>query len=85
MSAPVVPSNTVQRKLNLDEQERVRKRMLGAGGTLLLLGLALVGTGPSDVGMVVCLVALLVVIGGIHAFGRLGPDEGGRLRPPRTT
>lgn len=85
MSAPVLPSNTVQRKLNIDAQERSRKRVLGAGGTLLLLGLALVGTGPSDAGMGVCLVAMLVLIGGIHTFGRLGPDDGGRLRPPRTT
>jgi hypothetical protein len=46
------------------------------GGGLLLLGLALVGLGPSDAGMVVTLLALLMMIYGIHTFGRLGPDEG---------
>lgn len=49
------------------------RRALTAGGVFLLLGLALVGMGPSDPGMVVTLAALLLMIYGIHTFGRLGP------------
>lgn len=55
--------------------ERSQRRALGAGAGLLLLGLAMVGVGESDAGAGVTLVGLLVVIYGIHTFGRLGPDE----------
>ncbi|XXX73402.1 hypothetical protein WMF30_37755 [Sorangium sp. So ce134] len=57
------------------------RRALGGGGTLLLAGLALVGVGPSDAGMALTLIALAVLVYGIHSFGRLGPerDEGARL------
>ncbi|UQA63445.1 hypothetical protein [Polyangium aurulentum] len=59
------------------------RRAIGYGGLTLLLGLALVGLRPSDpndalhidVGMVLTLVSLVVIIGGIHVYGRLGPDE----------
>lgn len=47
---------------------------LGIGGVLLLCGLAMVGIGPSDMGMGVTLAGLVVTIFGIHTFGRLGPD-----------
>ena len=49
------------------------RKALTAGGTLLPLGLALVGIGPSDVGMGITLLSLLVLIYGVHSFGRLGP------------
>ena len=49
------------------------RRALSLGAVFLLLGIALVGVGPSDAGMVVTLGALLVMIYGIHTFGRLGP------------
>lgn len=49
------------------------RRALTVGGAFLLLGLALVGTGPSEIGMVVTLGALLMLIYGVHTFGRLGP------------
>jgi hypothetical protein len=60
-----------------------RRAILVASGALLL-GLALVGMRPSDpgdtglvdVGMVVTLLALFLLIGGIHTYGRLGPDDG---------
>jgi hypothetical protein len=64
------------------------RRTLAIGALLLAAGLAMVGTGPSDVGTGVTLVALVVVIFGVHSFGRLGPDEpevttAGSTRPKR--
>lgn len=52
------------------------RRILAGSATLLLLGLALIGVGPSEIGMVITLLALVALIYGIHTFGRLGPDEG---------
>jgi hypothetical protein len=54
--------------------ERAR-RALGSGGVLLLLGLAMVGVGEASTGGVVTLAGLVIVIYGIHTFGRLGPDD----------
>lgn len=62
--------------MKASEQERMAKRALVAGGALVPFGLALVGTGPSEAGAFVSLGALLTLIYGIHAYGRLGPDEG---------
>jgi hypothetical protein len=50
------------------------RRVIAIGGMLLAVGLALVGIGPSDEGMAITLFALLALIYGVHAFGRLGPD-----------
>jgi hypothetical protein len=55
-------------------EERSARRALGAGVSLAILGLALVGVGPSDAGMAVTLAGLLTLIYGIHTFGRLGPE-----------
>jgi hypothetical protein len=49
------------------------RRALMVGAVFLLLGLALVGMGPSEPGMIVTLAALVMMIYGIHTFGRLGP------------
>lgn len=62
---------------------RSPRRALVVAGTTLLLGLAMVGLRPTDpsdtslvdVGMVVTLASLIVLIGGIHFYGRLGPEE----------
>lgn len=54
-------------------EERAARRFLGVGVTLAAVGLALVGTGPSEVGMAISLAGLLTLIYGIHTFGRLGP------------
>jgi hypothetical protein len=60
--------------------ERHSRRALATGGTLLVLGLVLLGTtpygvtvGPSDPGTWITLAALVVLIYGVHTFGRLGP------------
>lgn len=55
-------------------EERAARRALGMGGGLAALGLALVGTGPSEAGTIICVGGLLVLIYGIHTFGRLGPE-----------
>ena len=48
----------------------------GFGSTLALFGLALVGIGPSDLGMAITLLGLVTLIVGVHRFGRLGPEGG---------
>ncbi|WP_437924218.1 hypothetical protein WMF37_35035 [Sorangium sp. So ce291] len=58
------------------------RRTLGGGGLLLVAGLALVGVGPSDAGMALTLLALALLIYGIHSFGRLGPERDERARAP---
>jgi hypothetical protein len=50
------------------------RHAVGGGALLLLVGLAMVAVGPSKVGMAVTLLALPLLIYGIHTFGRLGPD-----------
>jgi dipeptide/tripeptide permease len=52
------------------------RRALTLGGSLLALGLLLVGVGPSDVGTAITLFALVALAFGIHTYGRLGPDAG---------
>ncbi|WP_437708750.1 hypothetical protein WMF45_31350 [Sorangium sp. So ce448] len=65
-----------------DAEERAR-RALGGGGLLLVAGLALVGVGPSDAGMGLTVLALLVLIYGIHSFGRLGTERDGQSEQAR--
>jgi hypothetical protein len=60
------------------------RRALLVSSTTLLVGLGLVGLRPTDpndtalidLGMVITLLSLLLLIGGIHTYGRLGPDDG---------
>lgn len=52
------------------------RRALGLGAASLLAGVAMVGVDASDGGMVLCLIGLVVMIAGIHTFGRLGPERG---------
>lgn len=55
--------------------ERSTRRVLAAGGSLLVLGLAIVGVGGAADGGPIALAGLLATIYGIHRFGRLGPDD----------
>lgn len=55
--------------------ERRARRALISGSALLLLGLAMVGVDTTDVGAAITLLGLLILIFGIHSYGRLGPDE----------
>ncbi|WP_437285083.1 hypothetical protein [Sorangium sp. So ce406] len=64
------------------EAETRARRALGGGGLLLVAGLALVGVGPSDAGMALTVLALLVLVYGIHSFGRLGPERDERAPAP---
>jgi uncharacterized membrane protein HdeD (DUF308 family) len=56
-------------------EERAPRQSLLLGGTLLLVGLAIVGTDSGGMGAVVALVGLVAIIYGIHAFGRLGSED----------
>ncbi len=59
------------------------RRAIVVASSALLVGLAMVGLRPSDpketslidLGSAVTLAALLLLIGGIHFYGRLGPQE----------
>ena len=51
------------------------RRVVAVGGALAVLGLAIAATEPSDEGMVIILAALVTLIYGVHALGRLGPDR----------
>ncbi len=51
------------------------QRYLGLGATVSIVGLALVGTHDSKVGAFVVIVGLLVLLGSVHLFGRLGTER----------
>src|SRR5690348_8584547 len=55
--------------------EQAPRRALLWGGGVLVAGLAAVGVGQPDEGAVLALCGLVVIIYGIHRFGRLGPDD----------
>lgn len=59
----------------LELEERAPRQTLLLGGGLLIVGLAIVGTGLGGMGSVVALVGLAAIIYGIHAFGRLGAED----------
>jgi len=62
---------------------RSPRRAVVIASSTVLLGLAMVGVRPSDpnetfiidLGMAITLFSLIVLIGGIHFYGRLGPQE----------
>jgi len=58
-----------------ERSARRSRRALTFGSALLLLGLAMVGVDSSNEGAVITLIGILIMIYGIHTFGRLGPDE----------
>jgi hypothetical protein len=66
-----------------DDEGRRARAALAGGSLALLFGLAIVGVGPSDVGMAITLAALLATIYGIHTFGRLGPPSPDPSLTPR--
>lgn len=55
-------------------QEKAARRALTGGATLAVLGILLVGIGPSDAGTALSLGGLIALIYGIHTYGRLGPE-----------
>ncbi len=66
-------------------QDEVRPtRLMLAGATATIVGLALVGTRQSDPGMALALGGAIVFGYGIHAFGRLGqePSDEGTAKTP---
>lgn len=54
------------------------QRYLGLGATVAIVGLALVGTHQSKAGALVVVVGLLVLMGSVHRFGRLGTERPAR-------
>jgi hypothetical protein len=54
----------------------VAKRFLLAGATLLPIGIALSAVGQGQLGAIGTVVALALLIAGLHTYGRAGPDPG---------
>jgi hypothetical protein len=52
-----------------------RERIIAGAALVLMLGLAAVGTRPSDAGTGLTLAGLVGLMYGIHKFGRLGEEE----------
>ena len=56
---------------------RSPRRLLMTSSAILILGLAVVGVGASELGRFITLAGLVLMILGVHTFGRLGPDAPG--------
>ena len=52
------------------------QRWLASAATVLLVGLGLVGLGPSGLGTALSLGGAVAMLYAIHRFGRLGPEPG---------
>ena len=52
------------------------RRLMPAAATVLILGLGLVGLGPSILGAGLTLLGAAAFLYAIHRYGRLGPDDG---------
>jgi hypothetical protein len=50
-------------------------RIILAGALMAAVGLALVGTAPSEAGRVLWIAGVLALAFGIHRLGRSGPDD----------
>ncbi len=51
------------------------RRQLGIGVTTVLVGIAIAATGDPSTGGVITVGSLVLLIYGLHRFGRTGPDE----------
>jgi hypothetical protein len=51
------------------------RRVLLIAGAIVIVGLAVVGVGAGEVGRYITLIGLILMIFGVHTFGRLGPDD----------
>ena len=51
------------------------QRWLAASATVLLVGLGLVGLGPSALGTALSLLGAVAMLYSIHKYGRLGPEH----------
>ena len=59
----------------LKSQARSERRLLAAGATLTVFGIAMSTGDPASIASVLTLAGLLLVILGLHRFGRTGPDQ----------
>jgi len=59
----------------LKSQARSERRLLAAGATLTVFGIAMSTGEAASIASVLTLGGLLLVILGLHRFGRTGPDQ----------
>jgi hypothetical protein len=52
------------------------QRWLAVSSTVLLIGLGLVGLGPSPLGTALSVLGAVALLYAIHKYGRLGPEHG---------
>jgi hypothetical protein len=52
----------------------VARGFLLGGTTFLPIGIALSAVGSSSIGSVVTIVALAILVAGLHTYGRAGPE-----------
>lgn len=51
------------------------RTLLAVGATTVLVGIAIAATGDPPTGGVITVLSLVLLIYGLHRFGRTGPDE----------
>ena len=77
MSRPAnTAANQASRNASLSLTEVLkRQRHIAFGATLTVVGLAMVSTGPTEIGGVISLAGWLGLFVAIHKYGRLGPEH----------
>jgi hypothetical protein len=58
----------------------VPKRFILAGAVASIAGIALSAIGQASVGSIASVVGMALLIGGLHTFGRAGPERSGAER-----
>lgn len=53
----------------------IPRRFLLAGAIAAVLGIALAGIGRQTLGSLASVVGMALLIGGLHTYGRAGPEE----------
>lgn len=59
----------------MNDPTRVPRQFLLAGAVAAALGIALAGIGRQTLGPLASLVGLALLIGGLHTYGRAGPEN----------
>jgi hypothetical protein len=64
-----------------DTRARTLQRALAISASIVIVGLALVGTHSSAVGGLIVVLGMLALMWSVHSYGRLGPEETAAKQP----